>query len=242
MAVQLINLQDTPEEIEQKNRQARAQRFRKLAIILVICVGARFLIKNPEQPKTPERRYDKVRYVPGMLDNLPKSAIDKMDPKLVAQIRKAETDARIERLMGRGEFKGTYKAPDAPLPNTTGEEEQRQMQFAFAKRRNVNVHLKEMEEQADVRKTTLVRFKSGGIIRAEKAVAQTPGYEISVDRSMVARLPRQMVASVMENALDWKEPVPAGFVQLKPVKGITITISKETAKRITIQKSLYNEI
>jgi hypothetical protein len=46
-----------------------------------------------------------------------------------------------------------------------------------------------------------------------------------------------MIRSVSSDALTWQEPIPKNYVRLKPAPGITITVHKETAKRISIRKS-----
>ena len=78
--------------------------------------------------------------------------------------------------------------------------------------------------------------------KAEKAEKANNGVDILVDRSMQAHLPSNIISSVSNNALTWKEPIPAGYTELKPAKGITITVQKSIANRITILKYKENEI
>jgi hypothetical protein len=216
--------------------------LRSLIVIAVVAAGARMLIKDPPPPKQVDRSQFKVRYVPGMLENLPKSALDKMDPKLLADIRKAEMEARMAQDFNPTMYaKGAYKPSNVPLENQSALETQKQYAYSNA-RRNAKIRMTEPEEPVDTRRTTLVQFTSGGAIKAEKASAGRAGVDMDFGKTMQARVPQKMVARITPNSLEWKEPIPRGFVELKPARGITITVAKETARRITVSKPVYDEI
>lgn len=240
---EFIGLQDSPEELEIRRRQKTAKRLRLLTVICIVTIGARFLIKDPAPPKAPDRSKRTVRYVPGMLDDLPASTINRMDPTLVAQMRIAEAKYKQERSINEypGFAKGPYQPTDVPITNPAEEEEIKQMQFVYEKKKKNLLRAAQTNQPVDLTKTMLIRFRSGGFIKAENTMPSQQNLKIQVDRTLFATLPHQMVRSVEANAAKWQAPIPKGFVELKPSKGITITVHRETAKRITVQQSI-NEI
>jgi hypothetical protein len=173
-----------------------------------------------------------------MLDQLPNSALEKMDPKLVAQIRVAETNARQERLIKeflRPAVK--YKPADVPLENAAAEEEFKQLQYVYIKKRQQSLREQQrIIKQQDLTKPMLILFRRGGFVKAERSMPLPESYRISMDRSLTFTFPKKLVSLVSDNGKTWQEPIPKGQVRIKPAKGITVTVAKETAKRITIRE------
>lgn len=242
MGIQLTGLGETSEERSLRLRQATIKRIRILVIVCVISIGARIFIKNPPPPKPRDVSKVAIRYTPGMLDNMSASTLKRMDPILLARLQKADQDARRARMIqSQNLVQSNYRPAEVPLTNKAEEEAYKQLEFIYAKKRETQIHEKEKREARDLTKTMLVQFRSGGYLKAEKASHVQQSCEIQVDRTMMATLPKKLVASVSDNAVTWKAPIPQGFVQLKPAKGITITVLKQSAERITIKKSPYDE-
>lgn len=235
--------QRSQEEQALLRKKNAAQRRRFLLVTCVLAIGARFLIKDPPPQKTPDRSQKSVRYVPGMLEDLSPSAMAKMDPKILAQMKIAQAKYKQE-MQAAASAKGKiiYRPTDAPLANLADEEEVRQTQFIYEKKKQLQIRAAKKMNPIDLTKDMLVRFQSGGAIKAEKTKPLTRDLQIQVDRTILATLPNKMVSTVQSNAAKWKEPIPAGFVQIQPANGITITVSRETAKRISIQKTFSDEI
>ncbi len=219
------------------------RRGRMLAVVLAVSIGARFLIKNPEPPKGPDRTQKKFKYVPGMLDNLPAAALAKMNPTMLAQIRAA--DAKYKSDLANAslapKFSGAYQVAEVPLTNPDDEEAAKQMQFLYEKRRIAKIKEERMRAAQDITKKMLVIFRRGGAFKVENVMPVPRGYRISMDNSLHATMPHTLVSSVMADSADWKRPIPKGQIELKPAHGITITVAKETAKRITVKRQLIDE-
>ncbi len=210
-----------------------------MGAITVLAIGARLLIKDPEPPRTPPRTAP-IRIAPGVLQNLPQHVQDKLDPQVLAALRRADQDALEARETAVA--RSDYRPAETPLRNIEDEEAYRKEVFVSAKRRQLMERQKENVILArDLSKPMLVRFRRGGTIRAEQARMIKDKVEIFYDKTLLAGVPRRSVLSVTEEGLTWKEPVPIGFVKIKPAKGITVTVKQGTAKRITIKKSVYDE-
>jgi len=134
-----------------------------------------------------------------------------------------------------------YKPVAAPLDEMKTAEEQYKEEIFQYLRRKRRADLKRKEERVDRSKKMLVRFKGGGYIKAEKTWKKNGQIIIQYDRTLIAGIPKDRVASVTMNAVTWKEPVPRGQVRLKPARGITITLSRESARRISIRRSARYE-
>jgi hypothetical protein len=102
-----------------------------------------------------------------------------------------------------------------------------------SKRRRINKEREEME-QPDPSKTTVVLFKNGGHLKTQKSLVQGDTLDIRFDKTIRAQMPATLVHTIEENALNWQEPVPRGQVRIKPAKGITLTLGKDMAKRISL--------
>lgn len=222
---------DAAIERDQLQRIKAQKRIRLLAILTVMVVTARIFIKNPEPPKKAVHHNKPVRALPGMLARMPASERAKLSPEMVAKLQEADRTRGLQAAPTEVLVKKPTAADSttlAAVPKSAREE------FSYEEA----PHRKQPEtpEIKDIRKTTLVMLRNGRHIKAESAAKNQQNVEIVVSNvAMVARLPANMVASISENALTWHEPVPAGFVQLRPAKGITIQVEKDVARRITIR-------
>lgn len=243
--LQLSAFQDSPEQREQKRRAALRKRLLILGSSLLVAVLARLMIKNPPPPKQVDRSRDEIRYVPGMLDALPASERVKLDPKVVAKMMEVDENARRGIKMAPAQTEvaqtGTTYKPTEPLFQDEREAVQYKENLAYNLQRRRK--LKEtVTEQVDTSKVMVVQFRKGGYIRAEKAAEHINQVEIRVNRALLARYPNRLVSGIKANGLSWEEPVPAGFVKLKPAKGITATLRKNTAERISIDNTFTDAI
>jgi hypothetical protein len=132
---QYTSTADSPEEREIKRRQSTFKRVKFMGAILLISVIAKIFIKPPPPPKTPDRSKQTIRYVPGMLDQLPPSALEKMDPKILAQIRAEE----MRQKNGGFESNETasnnnYQPSQVPLDNMMELEAHKQREFSYIKK------------------------------------------------------------------------------------------------------------
>lgn len=246
MGIQLdiTALQDSPEERELRRRNATRRRIMVLGSTLGLAVLARVLIKDPQPPAPPDYSQDEIRYIPGMLDSLPPSERDRLDPKIIARMIQTDENARrgqlpsTETMLAQGEYQ-----PAEPKFETDIEAEKyKDKVFAYAKRRRIEMEIEKAQMAQDLTKTMLVRFHGGGYVKAEKIGQRGHSTDIRIDKTISAQIPNQMILSVSANALTWKEPVPSGFVRLKPAKGITITVHKEIANRISVRENPIDEI
>jgi hypothetical protein len=174
---------------------------------------------------------------------MPQSVKNKMAPEQLARLQLAEEEALKKRQEAQPAtmVAQTYQAPLPPVATGVTEGEKQQL-FKLAKRRAMERDLMEKYEEENRTQTTVVQFRGGGWLRAERATPTRRGFEIRVNRALVAQYPRHRVQLVRENAGDWQEPVPTGFVKIKPAKGITVILRRGTSKRITVKKSTYEDI
>jgi hypothetical protein len=243
----LIQTSETPEEAEARRRAATAKRIKILAACSALAVVARIFISDPKRTPPPDYTKMNIKIVPGMLDSMPASARAKLDPQLVAKMVLVDEQAR------RGEYgkpvaeqapSGPYKPADAPTIVDVEAETFKEQVFAYARKRRIDAERQAREESQarDIRKATLVQFASGGYVRAEAAEKRPTGTAIRIDKNMEANVPSRWVASIQTDALDWQEPVPAGQVRLRPAKGITVILHRDTASRVTVEKNRFDEI
>jgi hypothetical protein len=227
---------ETPEEREIKKRAAFKKRLLILSSTLIISVVARFIIKDPPPPKVVDRTNDQVRYFPGMLDGLPPSERAKLKPQMIAKMMEADNaKSSLTRPSEVAVAQGSYK-PASPLPGT--EPPAYQIATRPQNRTKINV----VETPPDLSKPMLVHFNNGNYLRVEKANLNAGNVQIRFDRTLVANFPSTLVSSVDPNGLNWEEPVPKGYVRLKPAKGISITVRKELGEQITVPGDGYGEI
>ncbi len=175
--------------------------------------------------------------VPGMLDKLSASTLAKMDPVLLARIKAEEARMKEEELQKSASSKwGSYKPAEQPVTDSSEEEKLKQTQYAYIKRQQKRMEQLETQRKAvDSSKNILILFRSGGLLKVENVDTQPHQYRIRVDKSLSASYSKSLVSAVNTDASTWTEPIPAGSVQLKPARGITITVARETAKRITLK-------
>lgn len=241
-----MSMAETPEELEARRRAATARRIKIMAVLMVGVVIARIFVSDPKR-KAPidYTRQRNIRVVPGMLDTLPAATRASLDPQVVNQMVMADELAR------RGEFGkpqvpevvGHYQPANAPTEKDLEAEAYKEQLFAYARRRKIDLERRaEAEKSKDVSKATLVQFTSGGYILAEAAKQRPDETYIRLDHTIEANVPSGWVTSIRKDALDWKEPVPAGLVRLQPAKGITVILHRDAASRVTIQKKKVDEI
>lgn len=248
MATLLVSTTETPEEAEARRRASTAFRIKVLVGISVLVIAARVFIKDPERKAPIDYTKAPVKIVPGMLDTLPASARANIEPQLLAKMVLADEMAR------RGEFgkppaeteaaKVEYRPAEAPTERDVEAEAYKEQIFAYARKRRIDTLRRDRIEQQsrDTRKSTLVRFASGGFVHAEAAERRRRDTYIRIDKNLEADLPNSLVSSVRNDALGWNEPVPAGKVKLRPARGITVILFRDTARRVTVEKTSIDEI
>lgn len=242
-----IILGETIEEKQARIRRESAQRIRILSVIAVIAIGARIAIKDPVKPPPPVHNVP-IKIMPGMLAALPPSERAKLDPQLIARLMLADEQAKQKKnemlaaLHSAGKNAGPYKpAPRIDTP-IEAEESTKEHLYAYSKRQKVADEVKEKLKQDETRKAaTLVRFSNGGNLRVDLASRDKDGVTVRM-AGVAARFPDRMVASVMQNAGAWEEPVPADKIKFKPARGITVILDRDTARRVTVKKQVFDEI
>lgn len=232
------DLSFSPDEIEAKKRVNSQKRIRLLAVLLVLTLGARFFIKDPPPPQ--QVNYEKVemRYVAGTLNNLSVEQQQSLSPDQYAKLLKAERDSLEQKKQEERLALGSYSPAAAPVENPEDLAAKREEQFIYVYRQR-KIEEKRQERQVAKKevKAKRVAFKSGRYTEADQ-VMQTP-YEttITIGSTMKTRVPNKIVRSVFDNTKEWQEPIPAGHVRIHPAKGITVTLAKQVAKRITILRT-----
>lgn len=241
MAIDINEAVSVYEEREAQKRAATRKRTIRLIVICVVIGIVRLVVKDPPPPKRAEHARVPGVARPGMLDRIPLAEQAKMDPKILAQLREADTKARTPGLKSAEEIvRGPYVPTEAPPEDVREKQLDQEYAYQYVRRQKI-VEEKKQVESVDVTKPTLVRFKHGRFVKARRARDVSPYMAIELDRTIVASLPKKIILSVTDDALTWKEPVEKGKVRLKPAKGITITVNKNIAQRITVLKSYRNE-
>lgn len=236
---------ETPEERELRKRNTMLRRIRILAALCVMVILARIFIKDPVPPKAPDYARETVRYVPGMLDGMPASQRAKLSAIQMARLQKAEQEYKtVQAKKAPLDMfaKSHYRPSEVPLTNQSEEEALKQQIYTYAKRRRAEEKRLAKQEAVNQTQKMLVMLQNGGYLKAEQADQTAGAVRVRVDRSLQLSLPQKMVRSVSDNAVGWKKPVPPGFVEVQPANGITIVVSQESAKRISVRKNSYDEI
>jgi hypothetical protein len=242
-----INLEAFQETTEERFIRIRQKTRRRIQILFLVCIAlgvARIFIKNPPPPPKADYSKDQIRIVPGMLDQIPASERSKLDSKLIAKMVIADENAKNKSKEKATEYmyaKGSYQAAQPPLEIDQEAENFKQFVYSSAVRKKID-RIAHQEKDIDLTKTTLVQFKAGRFLKVEKAKKAGEDVIIRMDRTILAKLPKSLVMATLENASNWEEPIPRGFVRLKPAKGITVTLSQESAKRISVKKQSFDEI
>ncbi|MBV9080564.1 MAG: hypothetical protein JO102_05535 [Elusimicrobia bacterium] len=245
MAKLLAPIRETAQEVERRKREASVRRTKVLSVVAVVAIGARLLIKNPPPQKIADVSRARIKIIPGMLDAMPPSERAKLDPRLVAQMMAVDEAARTQTAVASAPAKPSEPYHPAGAPSLKEHEDDVVMQrmYAYEIRHQIDEKRKEMDDtQVDTRKSTLVLFTSGGYVKTEKAAADDDGVEIRLDKTIQAEVPSGMVSAIQKDALNWEEPVPDDQVRLRPAKGITVILNRETAGQITIDKPPAHEI
>lgn len=244
MGIQIASMLETPEEAEIRRRKSAARRIKILMSIIVLAGGARFLIKDPVRKPPPDYTKRNIKIVPGMLDAMPQATKDKLGPQMLAKMAAADEQARREKLAApqvAAADKSLYRVADPIDQNDADAKIIEEKTFAMTQRRRIDSQRETVQERMEeTRQVTLVKFSSGGHIFAERAERRPTQTEIRIDKTMEAGLPNRWVAVIQKDAADWKEPVPAGRVRLKPAKGITVILDRGSASRVTVKK--FDEI
>lgn len=215
---------------EAQKRAATQRRFRALAIVLMLTVGARIIFRNPPPPKSPDHRDRPFRAIPGILNSLPAAERSKLTPTQLALLQEADRNAAAG--LNGNTATGIARNPNMPL------EKER---LADTRKFAYSTHKEERwappaEVTNDNRQNTVVAFRRGGFILAEDASRTKNSVEIRIDNTMLAKLPSKTVTQIFAKSPNWTEPIPLGHVMLKPAHGITIVVASRTAKRISITK------
>ncbi len=234
MAIQIIG--ESPEEREIKNQSATTRRIKILGAVCLISIVARVFIKPPPPPKTPHHENAPFRALPGMLENLPASERAKLTPEMLAKLQEADRSALVRKTQPEEKLAKKYEPLHAPV-QLGSEEEKKKDVFAYHEKRR-KLPTEEKTEEGGIGKTMLVLFKTGRFIKAQEATRLNGNVEIKVDKSLLANLPGKWVNSISSNGLTWKEPIPTGYTRITPARGISITLAKNIAKRISMQGNM----
>jgi len=243
MAAYEINKEEMAQLKEEERQATTKARLRNFSILLGMVILARFLIPDPEPPKAPDHSKRPFTAVPGMLQLLPQEEIDRMDPVWIAKMQQADLNALDDGFTSTQDWETEQYSPvKAPLDEmATAQEQYKEEIFRYLRKKQRRDILKK-QEQVDRTKKMLVRFDSGGYIKAQKTWPKNGQIRIQINRGLIAGIPRNKIRSITKNALYWKAPIPKGHVQLKPAHGITIVVSNQTAKRISLKKKPRYEI
>lgn len=245
--VRLLNTNETPEEAEARRRAATARRIKILVFLSVGVVVARTFISDPKR-KAPidYTKSRQIKIVPGMLDTMPAASRAALDPQVVSKMVLADEMARrgVTTLDSAPPLPtGTYKVADAPLEKDLEADLYKEQVFAYARKRRIETERQRRDEQpVDLGNSTLVQFRSGGYVLAEAAQQRPDETYIRMSKTVEADFPSHWVSSIRKNVQGWQEPVPPGQVRLKPAKGITVIMHRDTAARVTVVKTKVDEI
>lgn len=231
---------ESPEEREQKRVLARRKRVQYLSIACVVVIGARLLIKDPPRYKEPDHRNAPVVYLPGMLDAMPAADRARLNPKTVAKLKEVDRQARAKLLGIEENVTVTPYTPTEPPPLIQEDvEAYKEELYRFSMKRKT-IEEKQDEMRIDRSKNMLVQFKSGGYLKAENISRENKNFEIKYDSKIYVVYPSSLVKSFSDNALTWEEPIPRGYVKIKPARGITIVLDAIKAKQITTKGKQAN--
>ncbi|OVE78331.1 hypothetical protein BVX98_00565 [bacterium F11] len=229
------------EDREIQKQSALKKRVGIWATLLVAFILIRVVVKNPPAYKTPDHGNVPVKYVPGMLDAMPEEDRAKLTPSMIAKYREADQKALTEMASSGIEEKWVetkYIPQEAPSEIRPELEAYKETLFQYAKkRRKIEAFQEKLRAEQAITKKMLVHFKPSGYVQAEEASFKPSHILIKVDESMLVRYPKRMVRSIKESPSNWVEPVPKGFVRLKPARGITMVVTKRTAKRIKTKRT-----
>jgi hypothetical protein len=230
---------ETPEEREIRVRRNTAKRVRFIVAILGVSIVARIFVKNPPPPQAVQYSASEVRFVPGMLDAIPASERNKMDPRMLARMQQLDDEARRGAKPSppaSAVAETPYKASETPLASEAEAEKTRQFAYSYAKKRQEVLMAMEEIQVRNTSKTTLVQFTRGGYLHVEQAIKTPRNCEIRFDRTLVANLPSKMVQDVTADAAAWTPPLSSREVELKPARGITIILERQLARHVTVAR------
>lgn len=229
---------ETIEEKEARKRQESAKRVKMLSVVAVLCLAARFVVKDPVKPPPPDHSNAPVKILPGMLASLPASERAKLSPQLLARMMEADAKARVDQ-MAKAD---AYQPANAPPPRDVLGEKMKQEMYRYARRqRAADRKRRQFKEEQEAPMKMLVRFTNGGRLRVEEARKGPEGVTVRLP-GLAATFPHRMVGAVVEHAKAAPEPVPPGKIRIKPARGITMIVDRDTARRITIARAVYDEI
>ncbi len=222
---------------ELKKSSATQKRIRNLAIIFVLVIAARVYFKNPPPVQKPVRSKAQGKILPGMLSRMPASERAKLSPDLLAKFQEVDRNAARGMVTPPQE----YLVKNTPKPIEAQSQSQPTSDLQIAKSdfiyeaQTSNIPKISEPVYIDQSKQMLILFRNGRHVKAQRATHREGQYQIEIDRSIAAKLPSTMIASLSSNAATWKEPLPSNYVELKPAPGITIRVQKNTAERISVQ-------
>lgn len=222
---------------EQEERAKARRRIRALSILTVMVVIARIFIKNPEPPKKAVHENKPIKARPGMLARLPASERAKLSPQVLARLQEADRNrghgstVPEEALVRAPEKIDTEKFVSAP------KSVQPEEPFISDQKQHNRVVAEDVVPK-DTRKIMLVMLRNGRYLTAERAQKTNRDVEVVINEKQIsAHLPSTMVTYISDKALSWQEPIPTGYTQLKPARGITIQVQNDIARRITMRRS-----
>lgn len=213
-----------------QKRRATIKRILILSFMALAIIVVRVKIKNPPPPPKPNHANVPIKILPGMLARMPASERAKLSPEMLVKFQQADQNALEKKREQPAEAIVNKDVVPPPTEIATVHDAVQTVSHRRIKRPKV------FEPEVDSAKTALVLFNSGRHIKAYNASRKGMGVEIRLDRTITAQIPRNLVMSISNNALSWKEPVPKGYRELKPAKGITIQVLSKTAERITVDE------
>src|SRR5687767_10255539 len=172
------------EDIDYQKRLTTARRVRTLSVITLLCLGARFLIKDPKPPQAPPRTTP-IKIAPGVLKSLPQHVRDKLDPQVVASLERADREALYGKEAALARV--PYKPAETPLRNEADEEAYRKEVYVYTQRKlQIEAEKQKIVLAREITKPMLVRFRRGGYITAEQARLTKNNVEIFYDKTILA--------------------------------------------------------
>lgn len=238
-------LSPIPDEREYQKKDATKKRIVVLAVVFVVSLGAKFAIKPPPPPKAPDHSARPFRAIPGVLKNLSDADRNKLTPQQIAMLEEADRNVLLRK---SGETAIAQIPSHTPasaavkptaisgtiqtVPQTTSTASSPFLYKTAEKDRWVPPTPSKQDLTAD----TVVLFNRGGHLLAQDAERVNGSVGVTLNKTMFAKFSKSSIRQVIHTDGSWKSPIPKGFIELKPAKGITILVSRQTGRRITIKK------
>jgi len=229
-------LTDTAAEKQEIKKQQRAvkKRLIRLGVIVIICIGVRIYKKDPPKFVAPDHSNKQTVYLPGILETMPEAEKANLPAAELAKYQEADRLVQEDTTLGTGWEPIEYVREEAPSEISPELEAYRDRLFKYAKKRRKTEILREqmLIEEKFVKKE-LILFKRSGYITAGSTFRKKKELHIRINNSMRMVYPLHLVRTVFSDSREWEEPIPKGFVKVKPAKGVTMVVKKRTATRLS---------